>query len=97
MMLGLLSLSEQIVLTRHARMRRAERFPELDEADVVGEIRAALRDGRCGAQRPDWLHPSLNRSALYAWTEEHERTYALVGEPDRWVVKTILLPKEIYA
>lgn len=95
--MGEVADNSRIYVTDHARWRAAERFRYFDTATIEDEVRAALAAGRIHRDR--FLlglarqMPGTPSPALFVFTEDHERIYALkVNERDEeeWIVTTTL-------
>lgn len=70
--------SVPVVVTPHARIRAAERFPGFKLARIVDEVHEGLLDGRVSATKPEGLIRGDFPGGLYVWTEDGERIYGLI-------------------
>lgn len=79
-----------IIVTPHARERAKSRFPGFKGARIVDEVRAAVKEGRFSALKPDSVSGQAGPSDLYAWTPDSRRIYAVRSSDDALVVTTTL-------
>jgi hypothetical protein len=86
-------------LTHHSRERVAQRVGPIPASAVVGEIRAALADGRSACRKPSFLnqrrvknHPGRGR-VRFVWPESCDRAYVVRMTSDAVVVLTVEVPQ----
>lgn len=79
-----------IAVSHHARERARARFPGFKAARIIDEVRAALLEGRLSATKPAGCGGDSGSHALYAWTPDGARVYALRAHADAFVVVTAL-------
>jgi hypothetical protein len=79
-----------VYVSRHARERARQRWPELKLARIVDEVRAALNGGRLSTRKPPGISGQPASGSLYVWTEDGQRVYALRAEAGRFVVWTTM-------
>ncbi len=85
----------RIFVTDHAMWRAAERFPRFDTVTIEAEVREALAAGRIETdrQRLGLARQHVAEAALFVWTEDRQRIYALkvnARDEDEWVVTTTM-------
>ena len=80
-------LDYEVRVTDHARERARERFPGFKAARIIDEVRAALREGRVSADRPEGVY-SARHDGLYVWTPDGVRVYALKATLTSLIVLT---------
>ena len=76
----------------HARTRGRERCPGFKAARIVDEVRAALREGRVAARKPEWIrgYHGLDAECLYTWTANGERCYPIKAVDNGFTVLTTI-------
>lgn len=86
------SLPYRVQVMDHARYRARERFPGFKTARIIDEVRDALAYGRISSRRPHGLAPPDDPQALYVWTPDGSRVYALHHSDTGFYVMTTLRP-----
>jgi len=82
-------VSWRVTVSEHARARARERL-DVDEQTIALDIAAAISNGRLSTHPPNGIHPGQRRHALWCWTADQSRVYAVVAGSTVWHVRTAL-------
>lgn len=87
-------LGDDVVATRHAIKRIAERMPGASRTSVEKDVAAALEAGRYSPRLPAFVDEQRKRRRSrrhrYCWNEERTVCFVIAREEKRIVVVTVI-------